>query len=205
MCASLLSDSLVLRAGDLLLMDRGLLDGATIADLKRRRQVDVIVPSRYDMLSYQEAGKLAERANRWDQHLTRSGRQIAFVPSVEHVWDECDVTLNACVIRFYNNHKQAFDYIVLVTTDLSLSARWIVKHRAGLRTTQQRRLAVEEAEFDALQPDCLLPADGGAQLQPLSSFANTQAGARFADKTRQAIAADENAPHPGDCLRRRLL
>jgi hypothetical protein len=50
------------------------------------------------------------------------------VRSVEHVWEECQVPLNACVIRFFNEKKQALDYIVLVTTDLSLNAKWIVKH-----------------------------------------------------------------------------
>jgi hypothetical protein len=33
----------VLRAGDLLLEDRGFIDGVTLSTLKRQRQVDVII------------------------------------------------------------------------------------------------------------------------------------------------------------------
>jgi hypothetical protein len=198
LCAPLLSHHRVLRAGDLLMMDRGLLDGWTITDLKRRRAVDVIIPLRSDMLSYQAAVALAEMAKKWDPHPTRSDQQIALVEGVEHVWDECEVTLNACVIRFYNKKKQRLEYIVLVTTDLSLSARWIVKH-------YEARPEVE-ADYEQLK-------SGGWLLKKLSStrysqivfylltvvlsyslyhlFANTQAGARFADRTRQAIAFEQ--------------
>jgi hypothetical protein len=198
LCGPLLECSPVLRAGDLLLMDRGLLDGATITGLKGQSQVDVIVPLRSDMVSYQEAARMAQRAGRWDAHPSRPEQQIAFVRGVEHVWDECHVTLNACVIRFYNKRKQALDYIVLVTTDSNLSARWIVKH-------YEERPEVEQ-DYEQLK-------SGGWLLKKLSStrysqivfylltvvlsyslyhlFANTQAGARFADKTRQAIAFEQ--------------
>ena len=40
-----------LRAGDLLLEDRGFLDGATLSALKRQRQVDVIIPLKANMLA----------------------------------------------------------------------------------------------------------------------------------------------------------
>lgn len=204
LCGPLLARSPVLRAGDLLLMDRGLVDGATITQLKPARGVDVIVPLRSDRRSYQEAVKLAQRADRWDAHPTRPDQQIAFVRGVEPVWDECQVTLNAGVIRFYNQKKQALDDIVLVTTDRSLNARWIVKH-------YQARPEVE--------PDYEQLKSGGWWLKKLSStrysqsvfyrltvvlsdslyhrFANTQAGARFADRTRPAIAFEPmKTPRP---------
>jgi hypothetical protein len=38
LCRPLLAEAPVLRAGDLLLEDRGFLDGATVSDLKRQRQ-----------------------------------------------------------------------------------------------------------------------------------------------------------------------
>ena len=103
--------------------------------------------------------------------------------------------LNACVIRFFNEKKQALDYIVLVTTDVRLNAKWIVKHYEQRPEIQQ--------DYEQLK-------SGGWQLQKLSStrysqivfylltvllsyslyqlFANTAAGAHFAGKTRQAIA-----------------
>lgn len=87
---------------------------------------------------------------------------------------------------------------MLVTTDLDLSARWIVKH-------YEERPEVEQ-DYEQLK-------SGGWLLKKLSStgysqivfylltvvlsyslyhlFANTQAGARFADKTRQAIAFEQ--------------
>jgi hypothetical protein len=128
--------------------------------------VDVIVPLRSDMSSYEEAVKLAEMAGQWRPHPTRSAQQIAFVSKVEHVWNECDAALNACVIRFFNEKKRAIDHIVLVTTDLDLSAEWIVRHYEHLLTVVL-----------------------GYSLYHL--FANTAAGARFADKTRQAIAYEQ--------------
>jgi hypothetical protein len=188
----------VLRAGDLLLEDRGLLDGETITDLKTRLKVDVIVPLRSDMCSYGEAVKLAQMAAHWEPHPTRPEQEIAFVLGVEQVWDPCLVPLNACVIRFFNKKKQALDYIVLVTTDLSLSGAWIVKQ-------YEERPEVEQ-DYEQLK-------SGGWMLQKLTStrysqivfylltvvlayslyhlFANTQAGARFADKTRQAIVFEQ--------------
>jgi hypothetical protein len=50
LCGPLVRTAPVLRAGDMLLEDRGLLDGATITHLKGARGVDVIVPLRSDML-----------------------------------------------------------------------------------------------------------------------------------------------------------
>lgn len=198
LCGPLLRSSPVLRPGDLLLEDRGLLDGETITYLKAQRQVDVVVPLRSDMLSYGEAVKLAQMAGHWEPHPTRPCQQIAFVRGVEHVWDQCEVELNACVIRFFNQKKKALDYIVLVTTDLSLPVVWVVRH-------YEERPEIEQ-DYEQLK-------SGGWMLKKLSStrysqivfylltlvlsyslyhlFANTQAGARFADKTRQAIAFEQ--------------
>ena len=198
LCEPMLKSRTVFRAGDLLLEDRGLLDGAMITYLKRERGVEVIVPLRHGMLSYEEAVKLAQMAGQWQPHPTRENQQLAFVRGVEHVWDECEMPLNACVIRFFNKKKKALDYLVLVATDLSLNAKWIVKH-------YQQRLEIEQ-DYEQLK-------SGGWLLQKLSStrysqivfylltvvlsyslyqlFANTAAGSQFAGKTRQAIAFEQ--------------
>jgi DDE family transposase len=198
LCRPLLETTLVLRAGDLLLEDRGFLDGATVSDLKRRRQVDVIIPLKANMLATQEAIHLAEMADQWAAHPSRADQHIAFVRGVEHMWNECSVPLNACVIRFWNAKKKRTDHIVLVTTDLELNASWIVRH-------YEERPEIEQ-DYEQMK-------SGGWQLQKLSStryseivfyvltvvlsyslyhlFANAQAGARFADKTRQAIAFEQ--------------
>jgi hypothetical protein len=198
LCRPLLEQACVLRPGDLLLEDRGFLDGATLSELKRTRQVDVIIPLKANMLATQEAIALAALADKWDAHPSRAEQTIAWVRGVEHMWPECHVPLNACVIRFWNKKKKRIDHIVLVTTDLELSASWMVRH-------YEERPEIEQ-DYEQMK-------SGGWQLQKLSStryseivfyvltvvlsyslyhlFANTQAGRRFADKTRQAIAFEQ--------------
>ena len=128
LCRPLLEAAPVLRAGDLLLEDRGFLDGATVSDLQRQRRVDVISPLKANMLATQEAMQLAEMAGTWQTHPSRPEQTIALVRGVEHMWAECEVPLNACVIRYWNTKKKCTDHIVLVTTDLQLNASWIVRH-----------------------------------------------------------------------------
>jgi hypothetical protein len=194
----LLEEAPVLRAGDLLLEDRGFIDGATLSVLKRQRQVDVIIPLKANMLATREAIQLAEMADKWQPHPTRADQTIAVVRGVEHMWTECAVPLNACVIRFWNKKKKCTDHIVLITTDPKLSAPWIVRH-------YEERPEIEQ-DYEQMK-------SGGWQLKKLSStryseivfyvltvvlsyslyhlFTNTQTGARFADKTRQALAFEQ--------------
>ena len=198
LCRALLEEAPVLRAGDLLLEDRGFIDGATLSHLKRQRQVDVIIPLKANMLATQEAMQLAQMADKWQAHPSRANQTITLVRGVEHMWTECEVPLNACVIRFWNTKKKRTDYIVLVTTDLELNAPLIVRH-------YEERPEIEQ-DYQQMK-------SGGWQLKKLSStryseigfyvltvvlsyslyhlFTNTQAGARFADKTRQATAFDQ--------------
>jgi len=128
LCRPLLERAPVLRAGDLLLEDRGFLDGATLSHLKRKRRVDVIMPLKANMLATQEAIQLAVMADKWEAHPSRATQRIALVCGVEHMWSECAVPLNACVIQFWNKRKKQTDHIVLVTTDRQLNASWIVRH-----------------------------------------------------------------------------
>jgi hypothetical protein len=191
-----------LRCGDLLLEDRGFLDGETISLLKTNRQVDVIVPLRSNMAAFDEAVRLAELAGRWHKHPSRREQQIALVKAVDYVWDSCSVALNACVIRFWDAKQSRYGYIVLVTTDLTLSAKWIVLH-------YQQRPEIEQ-DYEQMK-------SGGWKLEKLSTtryseivfylttvllsyslyhlFSNTQAGARFAKKTRQAVELEQLRTH----------
>src|SRR6266705_2569830 len=154
LCRPLLEEAPVLRAGDLLLEDRGFIDGATLSHLRRERRVDVIMPLKANMLATQEAIQLADMADRWESHPSRAEQSIALVRGVEHMWAECEVPLNACVIRFWNQKKKRTDHIVLVTTDLSLSAPWIVRH-------YEERPEIEQ-DYEQLK-------SGGWQLKKLSS------------------------------------
>ena len=198
LCRPVLEAAPVLRAGDLLLEDRGFLDGATVSDLKRKRRVDIIIPLKANMLATREAMQLAEMAGTWQTHPSRPDPTIALVRGVEHMWAECEVPLNACVIRYWNKKKKCTEHIVLVTTDLKLNASWIVRH-------YEERPEIEQ-DYEQMK-------SGGWQLKKLSStryseivfyvltvvlsyslyhlFANTQRGGRFADKTRQALAFEQ--------------
>jgi len=198
LCRPVLEQARVLRPGDLLLEDRGFLDGATLSELKGTRQVDGIIPLKAHMLATQEAIALAELADKWEAHPSRAEQTIAWVRGVEHMWPECHVPLNACVIRFWHTKKKRIEPIVLVTTDLELSASGMVRH-------DEERPEIEQ-DYEQMK-------SGGWQLQKLSStryseivfyvltvvlsyslyhlFANTQAGKQFADKTRQAIAFEQ--------------
>jgi len=144
----------VLRAGDLLLEDRGLLDGAIFSAWKRQRRVEVIMPLNANMLATKEAIQWAAMADQWQAHPSRADQTIALVRGVEHRWAECDVPLNAWVIRCWKKKKKGTDPLVLVTTDLSLSASWIVRHYA---------------ERPEIEPDYEQMKSGGWQLQKLSA------------------------------------
>jgi hypothetical protein len=198
LCRLFFETASVLRQGDLLLEDRGFVDGETITLLKQQRHVDVIVPLKSTMLSYTEAVQLAELQDAWQPHPTRAHQHIAFVQGVEHLWEACQVPLNACVIRYWNRKKNAVDHLVLVTTDQRLKGVWIVRH-------YEERPEIEH-DYEQMK-------SGGWQLKKLSStryseivfyvltvvlsyslyhvFSNTRAGSRFADKTRQALAFDQ--------------
>ena len=156
------------------------------------------MPLKANMLATQEAMQLAAMADKWARHPSRAEQHMAWVRGVEPMWPECHVSLNACVIRFWHKKKKRTDPSVLVTTDQELSASWIVRHYA---------------ERPEIEQDDEQMKSGGWQLQKLSSTryseiafyvltvvlsyslyhlcANTQAGARFADKTRQALAFDQ--------------
>jgi hypothetical protein len=198
LCRLFFETASVLRAGDLVLEDRGFIDGETMTFLKQQRHVDVIVPLKSTMLAYKEAVQLAELQGEWQPHPSRDHQHIAFVQGVDHLWEACTVPLNACVIRYWNRTKDALDHIVLVTTDQRLKGPWIVRH-------YEERPEIEQ-DYEQMK-------SGGWQLQKLSStryseivfyivtvvlsyslyhlFANTQAGAHFADKTRQALAFEQ--------------
>ena len=79
LCRPLLEKAPVLRAGDLLLEDRGFIDGATVSHVKRKRRVDVIMPLKANMLATQEAIQLAEMADTWESHPSRDDQRIALV------------------------------------------------------------------------------------------------------------------------------
>jgi hypothetical protein len=142
------------RAGDLLLEERGFLDGAMLSTLKRQRQVDVIIPLKANMLATQEARQLAEMADKGQPHPARADQTIALGRGVEHLWTECAVPLNAWVLRFWHTKKKCLDHIVLITTELKLSAPWSVR---------------PDEERPEIEQDSEPMKSGGWQLKKLSA------------------------------------
>ena len=118
------------------------------------------------------------------------------------MWTECEVPLNACVIRFWNKKKKRTDHIVLVTTDLKLNASWIVRH-------YEERPEIEQ-DYEQMK-------SGGWQLQKLSStryseivfyvltvvlsyslyhlFANTQPGLDLPTRRARRLPLSSCAPN----------
>jgi hypothetical protein len=201
LCRPVRAEALVVRAGDLLLEARGWLDGAPGAHRKRQRQGDVILPLKAKRLAPQAAMQRAALADKWAAHPFRAAQRIAWVHGVEHRWPEGAVPLHACVIRFWTTQKKCTAQSVLVTTDLTLTAPWMVRH---------------DAERPAIEQDDAQLHSGGWQLQKRSAtrsraivlyvltvvlraslshlLANTKRGARCADKTRQALVFEQLRP-----------
>jgi hypothetical protein len=127
-CRPLLPSTPVLRAGDGLLADHGLMDGALLAVRQRQRKVAVLVPLRSHLVACDDAVRLADMAGQWQPHPSRATPQMAFVPSVEQVWDSWTVPLHACVLRFWHAKKHRHASLVLGTTDQELGATWRVNH-----------------------------------------------------------------------------
>ena len=127
-CRPLLAAAPVVRAGDVLLDDRGFLDGATLSDLKRKRRVEVIIPLNANMLATPEAKQRAEMAGTWQTHPSRPEPTRALGRGVAHRWAEGEGPLHAWVMRCWKKKKKRTDHRILVTTELRLSASWIVRH-----------------------------------------------------------------------------
>jgi hypothetical protein len=69
------------------------------------------MPFKANMLATQKALQLAAMADTWEAHPSRADQHIALVCGVEHIWAECNVPLNACVIRFWNKKKKRRHHI----------------------------------------------------------------------------------------------
>jgi hypothetical protein len=144
----------VWRAGDLRLDERGCLDGATFSHVKRQRRGEVLTPLKAHRWATQEAIQLAERAAQWEAPPSRADQSMAWVHGVAHRWAECAGPLHAWVMRCWNKKKKCPDPLVLVTTDRSLSASWIVRH---------------DEERPEIEQDYAQMQSGGWQRQKLSA------------------------------------
>jgi hypothetical protein len=175
-----------------------LLDGATLTVLQQPRPVEVIVPLQSTLLASPEAVQRAELHAAWQPQPARAHQPIAFVQGVAHLWEAWQVPRKACVMRSWNRTKAALDHLGLVTTDHQRTGPWMVRHdderpemeqedehrksggwqRQKLRATRSRAIGFSMATVVL-----------SSSLYHLLS--NPPAGARCADKTRQALAFDQ--------------
>ncbi len=142
--------------------------------------------------------QLAVRHEAWPPHPSRAHQHIACVQGVEHVWDACHVPLNAWVMRSWHRKKDLLEPMVLVTTDQRLTGPWIVRHdeeRPEIEHDDEPRKSGGwprkklRATRDSAIVFYLATVVVSSSLSHL--FGNTQAGIRFADKTRQALAFEQ--------------
>ena len=106
--------------------------------------------------------------------------------------------LNAGVIRYWHRKKNALDHSVLVTTDQRLKGPWIVRHYeerpeiehddAQLKSGGWQRKKLSATRYSAIVFSLLTVLLSSSLYQ---LFSHTQAGARCADKTRQALAFEQ--------------
>lgn len=125
----ILLNSPALKAGDLLIEDRGFLSREIINNLKTERKVDTYIPVKKNMEIYKESVKIAKQQAKWVNHPNkkRKEQKVASVKAVGCFWVsgqvQDDVELNAGVV--YDTKKEK--YYVFVTTDLTVTGRQIIK------------------------------------------------------------------------------
>jgi len=127
-CEMLLT-SPMLKSGDILINDRGFLSRDIINYLKAERNIDIYVPLRKNMVSFNLAVQIAKEENKWVQNPKYKGQKIALVTDLGNYWisDNKDlalpnVPLNGCIIWYEDTDS----YSVIATTDLSKTARRII-------------------------------------------------------------------------------
>lgn len=139
---NIIKNSSALKPGDILINDRGFISRETINELKNKRGVDTYIPAKKNMDIYKEAVSIAKSKGEWERHPNkkRKTQEIAFVARLGSMWrsdnPDKDVDINVCVVRDKISEKE-YDYYVFMTTDLSVSAKQIIK-------TYELRPEVEE-------------------------------------------------------------
>ena len=135
LCKKLIMTIPHLKPGDMLIEDRGFLDGKTISRLKKKRGVDTILPLRSNMQAYNDAIVSAYHHADipWEQHPSRENQEIKKIEHVDYLWDECTVPLIGCVVRELkerrdgSNGRKDYNHWVFVTTRLTHTGRRMIQ------------------------------------------------------------------------------
>jgi hypothetical protein len=192
---ALLRTNAHLRPGDTLLYDRGLLDGAELTYLKRERHVDVCTGLRSDMNLFKACVVAAEaHPGNWREHPTRTHQQIQLVSGLSGLWPELGVPVNVCVVRKTDPKTGEIEYFCFVCTDLSLSAKQLIELYQTRPEIEEdyRQLKSESWHIDGFHATRQVPILWHVLLTLLAYnlfqvYANTQAGRKFAQKSKQKL------------------
>ena len=210
LCKDILLKSPYLKPGDMAIVDRAYIDGKTITMVKLRRKVDILIPLRSDMKAYEDAILSAYYHDDvpWEPHPTREHQQIKKVEYVDYMWDECDVPLVGCVVRYLKdgveagNDREDYEHMVFCTTRTRLTGRRIIQ-------TYELRPEIEEdhrqwkdgpwnmTEFTSTNlvqivyhVICVLLSYNLCKL-----YSNTRAGQDFARKTLRQLRREQIRNH----------
>jgi hypothetical protein len=124
----MLMSSKILKAGDILINDRGYISRELLNYLKNERGVDIYIPLKKNMDAYKEALGVAMREGDWQDHPNKKRTQkICHVKAIGTFWrsdaPEKDVEINACVVYDY----KSYECFVFISTDLEKTAKQIVQ------------------------------------------------------------------------------
>jgi hypothetical protein len=192
----LLQGETPLAAGDTLLKDRGLVDGATISCLKRDLEVDSVFGLKSNMLSFRLAVAQAVRrpAAHWQPHPTRPGQEILLVRDIGGPWEELTVPINGGVVRERDAREaDGYQYWVFGATNRRLTAGGIIR-------SYEARSECEEDHRQTKGPNWEMDEFHSTQLVEIlfhvlvvlfaynlcQLYGETAAGQRFAGQTKRA-------------------
>lgn len=184
-----------LRPGDMLLEDRGFVDGATISHLKSERSVDVCTGLKSNMNLFKAAVVQANaQPGNWQPHPTRKHQQIQQVSGLSGLWAELNVPINIVVVRWQDKQTQAWEYVAFATTDLSLSAKQTIELYQTRPEIEEdyRQLKSEAWHLEGFTATKLVQILWHVILTLLAynlfqAYANTKAGQKMAQQTKQKL------------------
>ena len=211
LCKDMIMTTSHLKPGDMLIHDRGFLDGDTISRLKKERKVDVLLPLRSDMKAYADSLTTAyhpDSAGSWEEHPTRENQQIQRIVRVDWMWDECQVEMDGCVVRELKEDKDGsggqddYEHWVFATTRVALTG-------ANMIRIYQLRPEIEEDhrqwkhglwDIDKFTSTSLVQIIYHVICVLLSYnlceiYSNTGAGQKFADKTLRQLRRQQARNH----------
>ena len=221
LCKELVTTTPHLKPGDMLIEDRGFLDGETISRLKKKRRVDVILPLRSDMKAYECALMTAyhETSGSWWSHPTRENQEIKKVEYVNWMWDECTVAMHGCVVRELKEErdggggKEDYKHWVFATTRLELTGKRMIQTYELRTEIEEDHRQWKDGAWDMTKFTstnlvqilyhviCVLLAYNLCQV-----YSNTQSGEEFAQKTLRQLRRQQARCHDvsmlvyvGDC------